>query len=66
MVEEVNFVALAIAVSFSAGLIAIAYYVTPLDKEVNMDYIAAIAVAVFIFAAIFALYIRHQEKKTKR
>lgn len=33
VVEEVNFVALAIAVSFSAGLMAIAYYVTPLDKE---------------------------------
>jgi hypothetical protein len=31
-----------------------------------MEYIAAIAVAVFIFAAIFALYIRHQEKKHKR
>jgi hypothetical protein len=29
-----------------------------------MEYVAAIAVAVFIFAAIFALYIRHQEKKT--
>jgi hypothetical protein len=33
VVEEVNFVALAIAVIFSAGLMAIAYYVTPLDKE---------------------------------
>ena len=33
VVEEVNFVALAIAVIFSVGLMAIAYYVTPLDKE---------------------------------
>ncbi len=33
VVEEVNFVPLAIAVIFSAGLMAIAYYVTPLDKE---------------------------------
>ncbi len=31
-----------------------------------MEYVAAIAVAIFIFAAIFALYIRHQEKKNKR
>ncbi len=31
-----------------------------------MEYIAGIAVTVFIFAAIFALYIRHQEKKSKR
>jgi len=31
-----------------------------------MEYIAAIAVAVFIFAAIFALYIRYQERKGKR
>jgi hypothetical protein len=31
-----------------------------------MEYIAGIAVAVFIFAAAFALYIRYQEKKTKR
>jgi hypothetical protein len=40
--------------------------VTPLDKGVNVEYIAAITVAVFIFAAIFALFIRYQEKKTKR
>jgi len=33
VVKEVNFIALAIAVSFSVGLMAIAYYVTPLDKE---------------------------------
>jgi hypothetical protein len=33
VVKEVNFVALAIAVTFSVGLMAIAYYVTPLDKE---------------------------------
>ena len=31
-----------------------------------MELIAAIGVAMVIFAAIFALYIRHQEKKTKR
>jgi len=31
-----------------------------------MEYIAAITVAVAIFAGIFALYIRYQEKKTKR
>ena len=31
-----------------------------------MEIVAAISVAVLIFAAIFALYIRHQEKKTKR
>jgi len=33
VVKEINFLALVIAVSFSAGLMAIAYYVTPLDKE---------------------------------
>jgi hypothetical protein len=31
-----------------------------------MEIVAAISVAVFIFAALFALYIRYQEKKTKR
>ncbi len=33
VVEKVNFLALVIAVIFSTGLMAIAYYVTPLDKE---------------------------------
>ena len=33
VLKEVNFIALAIAVSFSVGLMAIAFYVTPLDKE---------------------------------
>lgn len=31
-----------------------------------MEIVAAISVAAVIVAAIFALYIRHQEKKTKR
>ena len=31
-----------------------------------MELVAAIGVAVVIVAAIFALYIRHHEKKTKR
>jgi hypothetical protein len=31
-----------------------------------MELVAAIGVAVVIFAALFALYIRYQEKKTKR
>jgi hypothetical protein len=31
-----------------------------------MEVVAAISVAAVIVAAIFALYIRHQEKKTKR
>ena len=31
-----------------------------------MEIVAGISVAVLIFAAIFALYIRYQEKKAKR
>ena len=31
-----------------------------------MEIVAAISVAAVIVAAIFALYIRHQEKKNKR
>jgi len=31
-----------------------------------MEIVATISVVVFIVAAIFALYIRYQEKKTKR